>query len=57
MTAITSVTARCFAVPLDDVLVDTEHRKHSHLHLVTAASMLADGRTGPVSARHSTERN
>ncbi|WP_299287831.1 mandelate racemase/muconate lactonizing enzyme family protein [uncultured Tateyamaria sp.] len=46
MSAITSVTARLFEVPLDEVLVDAKHGDHFHFHLVTATVTLADGRTG-----------
>ncbi len=46
MAKITSVTARLFAVPLDEVLVDAKHGDHSHFHLVTATVTLSDGRTG-----------
>lgn len=46
MTAITSLTARLFAVPLDEILVDAKHGDHSHFHLITATVTLADGRTG-----------
>ncbi|MEP4249874.1 mandelate racemase/muconate lactonizing enzyme family protein [Tateyamaria sp.] len=46
MSKITSVTARLFAVPLDEVLVDAKHGDHSHFHLVTATITLEDGRTG-----------
>ena len=43
---IRSVTARLFAVPLDEVLVDAKHGDHSHFHLITATVTLEDGRTG-----------
>lgn len=46
MTRIASVTARLFNVPLDEVLVDAKHGRHSHFHLITATVMLADGRSG-----------
>lgn len=46
MSAITSVTASLFAVPLDEILVDAKHGDHSHFHLITATVTLADGRTG-----------
>lgn len=46
MSTITSVTARLFAVPLDEILVDAKHGDHSHFHLITATVTLADGRTG-----------
>ena len=43
---IASVTARLFAVPLDEVLVDAKHGDHSHFQLITATVTLDDGRTG-----------
>ena len=43
---ITDVTARLFAVPLDEILVDAKHGEHSHFHLVTATVTLSDGRQG-----------
>lgn len=46
MARITSVTARLFAVPLDEVLVDAKHGEHTHFHLITATVTLADGRSG-----------
>ncbi|THH35908.1 mandelate racemase/muconate lactonizing enzyme family protein [Aliishimia ponticola] len=46
MTRITSVEARLFAVPLDEVLVDAKHGDHSHFHLITATVTLEDGRSG-----------
>lgn len=46
MTTISGVTARLFAVPLDEILVDARHGDHSHFHLVTVTVTLADGRTG-----------
>ncbi len=46
MTAITSVEARLFAVPLDEVLVDAKHGAHTHFHLITATVTLEDGRQG-----------
>ncbi|MBT6190363.1 MAG: mandelate racemase/muconate lactonizing enzyme family protein [Tateyamaria sp.] len=46
MTQISRLTARLFAVPLDEVLVDAKHGDHTHFHLVTATVTLADGRTG-----------
>jgi len=46
MARITDVTARLFAVPLDEVLVDAKHGDHSHFHLITATVTLDDGRTG-----------
>ena len=46
MATITSVIARLFEVPLDEVLVDAKHGDHFHFHLVTATVTLSDGRTG-----------
>jgi L-alanine-DL-glutamate epimerase-like enolase superfamily enzyme len=46
MAKITDVTARLFAVPLDEVLVDAKHGDHTHFHLITATVTLDDGRTG-----------
>ncbi|WP_204115308.1 mandelate racemase/muconate lactonizing enzyme family protein [Shimia biformata] len=46
MTKITSVDARLFHVPLDEVLVDAKHGDHHHFELVTATVTLADGSTG-----------
>ncbi len=46
MSVITSVDARLFNVPLDEVLVDAKHGDHSHFHLVTATVTLSDGRIG-----------
>ena len=46
VTAIKSVKARLFNVPLDEVLVDTKHGNHSHFHLITATVTLEDGREG-----------
>ncbi len=46
MATIASVTARLFAVPLDEVLVDAKHGDHSHFHLITATVTLEDGRSG-----------
>ena len=46
MTKITSVEARLFAVPLDEVLEDAKHGAHTHFHLITATVTLEDGRTG-----------
>lgn len=46
MPAIASVTARLFAVPLDEVLVDAMHGDHSHFHLITATVDLEDGSSG-----------
>ena len=44
--AIASVNARLFQVPLDEVLVDARHGDHSHFQLVTATVRLADGSEG-----------
>lgn len=46
MARITAVTARLFAVPLDEVLVDAKHGDHTHFHLITATVTLNDGRSG-----------
>ena len=46
MARIASVTARLFAVPLDEVLVDAKHGDHTHFHLITATVTLEDGRSG-----------
>ncbi|WP_299371946.1 mandelate racemase/muconate lactonizing enzyme family protein [uncultured Tateyamaria sp.] len=46
MARIAQVTARLFAVPLDEILVDAKHGDHSHFHLITATVTLDDGRTG-----------
>lgn len=46
MSRIAKVTARLFAVPLDEVLVDAKHGAHTHFHLVTATVTLEDGRQG-----------
>ncbi|MEO9649436.1 MAG: mandelate racemase/muconate lactonizing enzyme family protein [Roseobacter sp.] len=46
MTAIATVEARLFNVPLDEVLVDAKHGSHSHFHLITVTITLDDGRSG-----------
>ena len=46
MARIIAVTARLFAVPLDEVLVDAKHGDHTHFHLITATVTLDDGRSG-----------
>jgi len=46
MSAIASLTAQLFEVPLDEVLVDAKHGAHSHFHLITATVVLEDGSTG-----------
>ncbi|WP_299701333.1 mandelate racemase/muconate lactonizing enzyme family protein [uncultured Tateyamaria sp.] len=46
MAKVTDVTARLFAVPLDEILVDAKHGDHSHFHLITATVTLDDGRIG-----------
>lgn len=46
MAKITSITARLFNVPLDEILVDAKHGDHSHFHLITATVTLEDGSTG-----------
>jgi len=43
---IVDVSARLFAVPLDEVLVDAKHGAHTHFHLITATVTLEDGRQG-----------
>lgn len=46
MSIIKDVTARLFAVPLDEVLVDAMHGDHTHFHLITCTVTLTDGRQG-----------
>ena len=46
MGKITSVEARLFHVPLDEVLVDAKHGDHTHFELITATVTLDDGTTG-----------
>lgn len=46
MSRIANVTARLFAVPLDEVLVDAKHGDHSHFHLITATVTTEDGLVG-----------
>ena len=46
MTAIASVDARLFHVPLDEVLVDAKHGDHTHFELITATVTLEDGSVG-----------
>ena len=46
MTAIASIKARLFNVPLDEVLVDAKHGDHTHFQLVTATIVLEDGSHG-----------
>lgn len=46
MARITDVTARLFAVPLNEVLVDAKHGLHTHFHLITATVTLDNGITG-----------
>ena len=46
MGKITSVDARLFHVPLDEVLVDAKHGDHTHFELITATVTLDDGTTG-----------
>lgn len=53
MARITAVTARLFAVPLDEVLVDAKHSDHTHFHLITATVTLNDGRNGTGYSYHS----
>lgn len=45
-TAIASVEARLFHIPLDEVLSDAKHGDHTHFELVTVAVRLADGSEG-----------
>ncbi|MEM9061099.1 MAG: mandelate racemase/muconate lactonizing enzyme family protein [Pseudomonadota bacterium] len=46
MPGITSVEARLFHVPLDEVLVDAKHGDHTHFELVTATIQVDDGSEG-----------
>ena len=46
MSAIVSLSAQLFAVPLDEILVDAKHGDHTHFQLITATVTLEDGRTG-----------
>lgn len=46
MPAIAAIDARLFNVPLDEVLVDARHGRHTHFHLITATVTLADGSHG-----------
>jgi L-alanine-DL-glutamate epimerase-like enolase superfamily enzyme len=46
MTRIANITARRFAVPLDEVLSDAKHGDHTHFELVTATVWLDDGSEG-----------
>ncbi|MEM7718104.1 MAG: mandelate racemase/muconate lactonizing enzyme family protein [Pseudomonadota bacterium] len=46
MTAIEKVTARRFAIPLDEVLSDAKHGDHTHFELVTATITCTDGSEG-----------
>ena len=46
MPKITSVTARLFNIPLDEVLVDAKHGDHSNFHLITATIELDNGTIG-----------
>ncbi|SDY89667.1 L-alanine-DL-glutamate epimerase [Jannaschia faecimaris] len=43
---ITSVAARLFDVPLDEVLVDAKHGDHTHFQLVTCTITTSDGLSG-----------
>lgn len=43
MSAITSVDARLFKVPLAEVLSDAKHGEHTQFELVTATVHSADG--------------
>ncbi|NNF90563.1 MAG: mandelate racemase/muconate lactonizing enzyme family protein, partial [Boseongicola sp.] len=46
MSRIAGITARRFAVPLDEVLSDAKHGDHTHFELVTATVRLDDGSEG-----------
>jgi L-alanine-DL-glutamate epimerase-like enolase superfamily enzyme len=46
MTAIKTVQARLFRLPLDQVLQDANHGLQTHFEIVTATLTLADGREG-----------
>lgn len=46
MPRITDISARLFEVPLDEVLVDAMHGRHSHFELVTATVRFDDGSHG-----------
>ncbi|WP_220720366.1 mandelate racemase/muconate lactonizing enzyme family protein [Agarivorans litoreus] len=45
-TAIKSVTARLFKIPLAEILSDAKHGDHDHFELVTTTITLADGSEG-----------
>lgn len=46
MSAIRSVSARLFKVPLPEVVADAKHGDHTHFDIVTATVELADGSVG-----------
>lgn len=46
MTAIATVQARLFNIPLDEVLTDAKHGDHTFFQLVTVTVRLTDGREG-----------
>ena len=46
MSRISSVNARLFRIPLDEVLVDAKHGAHSHFDLITATIQRDDGLSG-----------
>ena len=46
MPTITSIDARLFKVPLDEVLSDAKHGDHTHFELVTASVQSTDGLSG-----------
>lgn len=46
MARIEKISARRFAVPLDEVLVDAKHGAHTHFELITVEVTDADGVTG-----------
>lgn len=45
-TAIETVTAQLFKVPLAEVLTDAKHGEHTHFELTTVTIRLADGAEG-----------
>ena len=46
MPRITALSARRYAIPLDEVLSDAKHGDHTHFELVTATVTLDDGSEG-----------
>jgi L-alanine-DL-glutamate epimerase-like enolase superfamily enzyme len=46
MPLIAAIDARCFRIPLAEVLVDAKHGAHTHFEVVTATVRLDDGREG-----------